>query len=437
MGAPPMEQEAIPPMGGGRAAVGGGGYDIEAAMAAAAAEEQKAGGNAGNQNQSNPGDKVPKIPTEAKHTINESGQAMDKEEAKVYLEEKGAGAALKLFDEAKWQDKVSGYQKLGEFLLENDLTNDLIEASFRFVKSKLKDFKESNRNLVKAALNFIIEVVGPAPKLGKRAASVVLPFLADKVGDKISKPLAFPAINYIAELVTPGVACKHIVKQGMTAKNPNVLIEINITIVSLLNDFGSGGVPLEDNINFCKLCLANSNQKVRNEAIEHVKTLYLHFGKAIEPLLKDVKESTKKIIDKEFEKLTPYKKGEFKSKKAVLDEDAKEEVSGDPLASLPRKVITKELNSKLITLMSDSNWKKRGEAKKKIEEILDGANMRIENKGLADLFGAIKLRLSDSNKSVLKQYIQLTGKLAEAIGPSIKSQNKGLLKPVVVNMADK
>ena len=39
--------------------------------------------------------------------------------------------------------------------------------------------------------------------------------------------------------------------------------------------------------------------------------MFKHVGEAIKNFLKDVKESTMKVLDAEFAKVTPYKKGEF------------------------------------------------------------------------------------------------------------------------------
>lgn len=39
--------------------------------------------------------------------------------------------------------------------------------------------------------------------------------------------------------------------------------------------------------------------------------MYQHAGEAIKNFLKDIKESTMKLIEEEINKVTPYKKGEF------------------------------------------------------------------------------------------------------------------------------
>jgi hypothetical protein len=46
--------------------------------------------------------------------------------------------------------------------------------------------------------------------------------------------------------------------------------------------------------------------------------------------------------------------------------------------------------------------------------------MRIEVNGLNELMDALKNGMKDSNKAVVKKYIQLLGTMAEAIGPDVK-----------------
>lgn len=46
--------------------------------------------------------------------------------------------------------------------------------------------------------------------------------------------------------------------------------------------------------------------------------------------------------------------------------------------------------------------------------------MRIQPVGLNELMDIIKQRMSDSNKAVLKTFIQLLGTLAEAMGGAAK-----------------
>lgn len=53
--------------------------------------------------------------------------------------------------------------------------------------------------------------------------------------------------------------------------------------------------------------------------------LYKHGGEMIKNFLKDIKESTMKLLEEEFAKVTPLKKGEFKQKRQIKGMAAEEE----------------------------------------------------------------------------------------------------------------
>lgn len=56
------------------------------------------------------------------------------------------------FDDAKWQEKVEGFKGVGEQLAGMNPGADVIEAVAKFVKIKMKDWKESNINLIKETI---------------------------------------------------------------------------------------------------------------------------------------------------------------------------------------------------------------------------------------------------------------------------------------------
>lgn len=119
--------------------------------------------------------------------------------------------------------------------------------------------------------------------------------------------------------------------------------------------------------------------------------LYKHVGEPIKNFLKDIKESTLKLIEEEFSKVTPLKKSE--GKRAWKDEDAGP--GGKKGANLddafgPREDISKHINPKLIAMFKNNDWKVRKEAADKVEEILKTANMRIKPDGLNELFDNMK-----------------------------------------------
>jgi hypothetical protein len=86
-------------------------------------------------------------------------------------------------EEAKWQDKVEGFKGLGEQVVELQPGADVIEGLAKFVKSKMKDWKESNINLIKETIALFLVVAQNCEKVNRRAVACLMPFLSDKIGD--------------------------------------------------------------------------------------------------------------------------------------------------------------------------------------------------------------------------------------------------------------
>ena len=95
----------------------------------------------------------------------------------------------------------------------------------------------------------------------------------------------------------------------------------------------------------------------------------------IKNFLKDIKESTLKLIEEELAKVTPFKKGEYQQKRnfrgeaAALQQQAAPKKGaagggGGGLASLlddamPRLDVTKLITPKLIPMFKHADWKVR------------------------------------------------------------------------------
>lgn len=70
-------------------------------------------------------------------------------------------------------------------------------------------------------------------------------------------------------------------------------------------------MPVKECIDFGTHCAAHTDIKVRTSAMKLFGELYHHLGEAIRNFLTEIKESTMKVVEEEFKKITPYKKGEF------------------------------------------------------------------------------------------------------------------------------
>jgi hypothetical protein len=90
-----------------------------------------------------------------------------------------------------------------------------------------------------------------------------------------------------------------------------------LILASLLEEWGAAMMPVKECIDFATLCAANANAQVRTASLQLFSGLYKHLGEAMRNFLTDIKESTMKLVEEEFKKVTPYKKGEFKSSRAL------------------------------------------------------------------------------------------------------------------------
>ena len=89
------------------------------------------------------------------------------------------------------------------------------------------------------------------------------------------------------------------------------------------------------------------------------------------------------------------------------------------MANLPRADIENDVIRIMKKVTNKKEWQTRKEGAQDLITLLEAKGMRVKSKGLGDLFSAIKARLGEKNKALLKIYIQLSGKLAEAVGKEI------------------
>jgi len=79
----------------------------------------------------------------------------------------------------------------------------------------------------------------------------------------------------------------------------------------MTDEFGVINMPLKEMIDFGILAANHTNPQVRTASMALFAIMFQHAGEPIKNFLKDIKESTLKLIEEEFSKVTPYKKGEY------------------------------------------------------------------------------------------------------------------------------
>ena len=278
------------------------------------------------------------------------------------------------FEDEKCQEKKEAYTRYTAWLSVQEFSGELYEASLWFIKIKLKDFKEQNFNIVKAAIQCVYDVVKGTSWLPRKAA-VIIPFLSESIDNTKYKELCKEALLSLSELVSPGFVIKYMVMNAASATSPKVMIKNNTWIALMIEEFGPEGLPVQEVISFAVSWWDNKNAKVRTETINMLWVVYKHLGESIRTFLKDIKDSTLSLIDSKFSQITPLAKGQFQSKREIRNEEVKQEVEEaageNPMDSIPQADVSKELgNQKLIALINDDNWKQRKEAFDKMNDVL-------------------------------------------------------------------
>ncbi len=95
-----------------------------------------------------------------------------------------------------------------------------------------------------------------------------------------------------AELVTPKFLSLQIIKYAAAAKSPKNLTQICVVLTDIVEDFGVGGIPQKETIDYGKLATAHATPAVRQAAIKLFCSIYKQVGKVIKNFTNDIKEST-------------------------------------------------------------------------------------------------------------------------------------------------
>ncbi len=155
------------------------------------------------------GPKTPNIQEE------DVGAGLSKEEAEAKVAETFSPEALELLgDDKKWNEKVEGFKLIAQDIANNKPESIILEAVVRFTKSRLKDWKESNINLIKEAINLFTTIASATENLNKRSAFVMMPFLSDKLGDVKTLALTSELLVTLSESVTPKYIALQLIKYG-------------------------------------------------------------------------------------------------------------------------------------------------------------------------------------------------------------------------------
>ena len=351
----------------------------------------------------------------------------NKEDISEVIKQNIGDEIFSLFKSSKWTDRKSGFTELNKFMSDDknfEIVSNNYDYFIKFILLNNKSFKENNPNLLNESFPCIITLINKIPNFAKKYYCNFIKLIIDKVTDKKIQSEITNLIQTLIDKTSPKEVIFIYIKY-LRNKQPIFLKEgTNILHTLLENAKEIQTYPIKEIVDFCCVLENNTNAQCRNIGTTILCTLYKFMGKSINTLLKDIKDTTLKTIEKEFSKIQPISND--KIGKAIVDE------------IFPRTDISKKITPNILKTLNEGKWANKKDAIIQIENIIISTNKKILSKGLNDLFSAIKNNLKDSNKNIVKLILKLICDLAEALGPQgFKIYQKQVMLGILSNLQDK
>ena len=337
----------------------------------------------------------------------------------------------------KWEIKKHGFELINEFINNKPNNSYNIIDLLEYMKLKLKNYKETNFNINREAINIYINMI----KKKIISKDLLIPIIIayhEKLADIKLKDNLIELINNSFDIIEPSSILKQIISKISKKNNAKLLIEYATFLGNIVEEYDVKDLPNKEIIDFCKVLANNSNPQVRTSAISLLCILYKYLGKDVKTLTRDIKESTLKLIDAELDKvkvIDPKESAGKKKKVASASGDGKTSAGGGG-DLIPPQDISKKITTKMIKDL-DGKWAEKKEACEAIEKVLTTANMRILPNGLNNIMTTFKKKLSDSNKNFVKLIVSLLSKFIESLKQGFKQWAKPIALALIPNLADK
>ena len=356
----------------------------------------------------------------------------------------------------KWELKKEAYELINNFIESNKLENNNANDLFEYLRFKLKNFKETNFNVNREAINVFITLTKKKLIIKENLLPVILGY-HDKLTDPKLKDKYLELLNSCLDIIEPNLLLKQLLMQIPKKNNAKLFIEYSLYLGRIIEKYNTTkDLPYKELTEFCKIMVNNSNPLCRNAGTNLICILYRHYGDEIRKLLKDIKDSTLKNIENEISKITvierrnsinPKLKSSNKRRSSeILDSKiinlngGDKHLNGGTKNETKQNIISdisKKITPQIIKNISDGKWAEKKEACLQIEKILKESNMKILPNGLNELMNLLKKKLTDGNKNIVKMMINLLGLLIEALKQNFKQWSKEIAINLIPNLSDK
>lgn len=335
---------------------------------------------------------------------------------------------------ALWKERLEAISSLKQQVEGLQDLDQSVEIFIRLLCA-IPGWNEKNVQVQQQVIEVVTYLASTATKFPKKCVVLCLLGLSERVADIKTRSHAMKCLTTFSEAVGPGFVFERLYKIMKEHKNPKVLSEGLLWMVSAVEDFGLSHLKLKDLIDFCKgTGLQSSAAATRNATIKVLGALHKFIGPDIKGFLTDVKPALLSVLDAEYEK-NPFEGTSAAPRKTVRASESTS-LSAGGLDGLPREDISGKITPALLKSLESPDWKVRLESIEAVNKILEEANKRIQPSGTGELFGALRGRLYDSNKNLVMATLATIGGVASALGPAVEKASKGILLDILKCLGD-
>lgn len=371
---------------------------------------------------------------------NEDDNTLTIEEVEEYITKLMGNEIISLSNSNKWDERKQSLTLIKNYICSNKIESNECEIFYKFINTKLKNFKENNFNLIKEAIEIFEEMINKNI-LSKKLIFIISKKIIDKWGDIKLKV----SINSFFNKFKNTQNSKHllsILTKYTVSKSSNIIKECCQYIINLIEESGINQIPIKEVINFAKTVALNNNQNLRTSAINIFCCLYKFLGDSIKSFFKDglIKEATIKVIESEFDKIKALEIKNQKSKNATDKNNLTSINNNKELLNnlFPKIDISKKITNKMIKDFNEAKYPIKKEVLDNIAKIISiEAHGNILPNGLSDLIISIKNKLLDGNKIFVRTILSFLSVFFEALGKDSKVFSKSLLPGIISNLSDK
>ncbi|KAG6594399.1 Protein MOR1, partial [Cucurbita argyrosperma subsp. sororia] len=334
-----------------------------------------------------------------------------------------------------WKERLEAISSLKQQVEGLEDLNLSVEILVRLL-CIIPGWSEKNVQVQQQVIEVINYIALTAKKFPKKCIVLCLSGISERVADIKTRAQAMKCLTTFSEAVGPGFIFERLFKIMKEHKNPKVLSEGLLWMVSAVEDFGISLLKLKDLIDFCKETgLQSSAAATRNATIKLLGCVHKFVGPELKGFLSDVKPALLTAIDNEFEK-NPFEGTAAAPKRTIRAEELTTLTSAGGMDGLPREDISGKITPTLLKNFESPDWKVRLESIEAVNKMLEEANKRIQPTGTSDLLGALRGRLYDSNKNLVMATLTTIGNIASAMGPAVEKSGKGVLSDVLKCLGD-